>query len=128
MYAASPSCRYRPVMDVHWWAAAVVASSGAVGLAFAIRGIAGSRDSRWVAFYPRYRRHVDQRWLIPIAILIDTIFAVVGLAESASTTYWISWAITVAVQFLFLVSVLSLTWLRGRSKHRTEHPTRPPME
>jgi hypothetical protein len=126
--AASPSCSgYRSVMDVHWWATALVASLGLAGLAFSIRAIAMSRDSRWLRFYPRYERRVDQRWSIPIAIFVDTVFAAIGLGDHADKTYWISWALVVALQVLFIASVLSLTWLRHRSMHRASGRTTPPL-
>jgi hypothetical protein len=104
-------------MVVRWWAAALVASLGAAGLAVVIRRIALSQDERWVRYYPRYGRRVDQRWSIPIAMFVDTLFATVGLATDAAVAYWVSLALVVAIQVGFIASVLALMWLRYRKAH-----------
>jgi Na+/glutamate symporter len=101
-------------VDVRGRAAALVASGGAAGLALAIRGIAVSRDERWRRHYPRFERRVDQRWSIPIAMFVDTLFALMGLAANAIAAYWVSLAVVVALQVAFIAAVLTVMWFRHR--------------
>jgi hypothetical protein len=106
--------KYPAGVDLRAWAAALVASGGAVSLAFAIRRIALSRDERWVRHYPRHERRLDQRWSIPITLFVDTLFAALGLAANATEAYWVSLAVVVALQVVFIAAVLALMWLRHR--------------
>ena len=86
-----------------------------VGLALVGTWMRRDRTPRWSIVYVRYWRvSVDQRFVIALAIVVDTILVCLGGSEGASPSFWSAEALLVGVQ-----AVLIGVWLWVLSR-RTE--------
>jgi hypothetical protein len=97
----------------------VVVLLGVCTLVLSIRWIVTTGGSPWQTSYRRYR-NIDQRWLGPIAIGVDTIYIATGVANGADAAYWVGMAALAAVQTILIA--LTLVVVHHRNGRRRTSP------
>jgi hypothetical protein len=85
---------------------------GLCALILSIRWIATTDKPPWATSYRRYRK-VDQRWIGPIGIGIDTLLCAAGVANGADKAYWVGLAALVAVQAAMIALTLMVVQRRN---------------
>jgi hypothetical protein len=71
-----------------------------------------SRRATWAVRRTRYG-HVDQRWLVPIAVCVDAVYAGVGVQSGWGSGSWVNLLTLVAVQTALIAGWLVYLFRRS---------------
>lgn len=92
----------------------ITAVAAAGGLAASILWVLRRRVA-WAVRHTRYG-DVDQRWLVPIVVFVDGIYAVFGLVTLASAGFWVGEACIVVVQVVLVAAWLGFLFVSSRRR------------
>jgi hypothetical protein len=106
-------------MSGRLWLTVVICLVGVCTLTLSIRWIATTDRTPWTMTYRRYGS-IDQRWLAPIGIGVDTIYIGAGVANDADAAYWVGMAAIAAVQIAMVA--LTLVVVHHRNVRRRTTP------